>query len=50
MTDSSRPIQAASVQTLMRKDIPAADLVFIDEAHRWFSRVNGMKRLRGPGR
>jgi len=36
MTDSSRPIQIASVQTLMRRDIPPADLVFIDEAHRWY--------------
>ncbi len=36
MTDSSRPIQIASVQTLMRRDIPPADLVFVDEAHRWF--------------
>jgi superfamily II DNA or RNA helicase len=36
MTNSSRPIQIASVQTLMRRTIPSADLVFIDEAHRWF--------------
>jgi DNA repair protein RadD len=36
MTDSSRSIQIASVQTLMRRDIPPAVLVFIDEAHRWF--------------
>jgi DNA repair protein RadD len=36
MTDSSRPTQIASVQTLMRRTIPSADLVFIDEAHRWF--------------
>jgi superfamily II DNA or RNA helicase len=36
MTDSSRPTQIASVQTLMRRNIPPADLVFIDEAHRWF--------------
>jgi DNA repair protein RadD len=36
LTDSSRPIQIASVQTLMRRDIPPADLVFVDEAHRWF--------------
>src|SRR5262245_42413531 len=27
-TDSSRPIQIASVQTLMRRDIPPAELVF----------------------
>jgi DNA repair protein RadD len=36
LTDSSQPIQIASVQTLMPRDIPPADLVFIDEAHRWF--------------
>jgi len=36
LTDSSQPIQIASVQTLMRRDIPPADLVFVDEAHRWF--------------
>src|SRR5262245_13227438 len=36
LTDSSRPIQIASVQTLLRRDIPPADLVFIDEAHRWY--------------
>src|SRR5262245_50273979 len=36
MTDSSRPIQIASVQTLLRRDIPPADLVFVDEAHRWY--------------
>ena len=36
-TNSSRPIQIASIQTLMRREIPRADLVFIDEAHRLFS-------------
>lgn len=37
MTDYSKPVQVASVQTLMRrKNIPDADLVIIDEAHRWF--------------
>jgi DNA repair protein RadD len=35
-TDWSKPIQVASVQTLMRRELPLADLVFIDEAHRWF--------------
>jgi DNA repair protein RadD len=35
-TDWSKPVQIASVQTLMRRDIPRADIVFIDEAHRWF--------------
>jgi DNA repair protein RadD len=36
MTNWSRPVQIASVQTLMRRSIPDADLVIIDEAHRWF--------------
>src|SRR6266851_3933860 len=36
MTNPSRPTQIASVQTLMRRNIPSADLVFIDEAHLWF--------------
>jgi superfamily II DNA or RNA helicase len=36
MTNYSRPIQIASVQTLQRREIPRADLVMIDEAHRWF--------------
>ncbi len=37
MTGRDRPVQIASVQTLMRRDLPAAGgLVFIDEAHRWF--------------
>jgi DNA repair protein RadD len=35
-TNYARPIQIASVQTLQRRKIPAADLVLIDEAHRWF--------------
>lgn len=36
MTNWSRPVQLASVQTLMRRAIPDADLVLVDEAHRWF--------------
>jgi DNA repair protein RadD len=35
-TDWSQPVQIASVQTLMRRQIPPADLVFIDEGHKWF--------------
>jgi DNA repair protein RadD len=31
MTDRDRPVQIASVQTLMRRELPPADLVFIDE-------------------
>jgi superfamily II DNA or RNA helicase len=45
LTNYSRPVQIASVQTLQRRyekgdglsrSIPDADLVLIDEAHRWF--------------
>jgi superfamily II DNA or RNA helicase len=35
-TNYARPIQIASVQTLRQRKIPPADLVLIDEAHRWF--------------
>jgi superfamily II DNA or RNA helicase len=36
LSDFNQPVQVASVQTLMRRKIPAADVVVIDEAHRWF--------------
>jgi superfamily II DNA or RNA helicase len=36
MTDVTQPIQVASVQTLMRRKIPPAAIVIIDEAHCWF--------------
>jgi DNA repair protein RadD len=36
LTNYARPIQVASVQTLQRRFIPSADLVMIDEAHRWY--------------
>ncbi|WP_298981722.1 DEAD/DEAH box helicase [uncultured Roseibium sp.] len=36
LTNSSRPVQVASVQTLQRRSFPDTDLVVIDEAHRWF--------------
>lgn len=36
LTDRSQPVQVASVQTLMRRRIPDANLVVVDEAHRWF--------------
>lgn len=36
LTNYSAQIQVASVQTLMRRRVPHADLVLIDEAHRWF--------------
>lgn len=35
-TDGDQPVQVASVQTLMRRKIPQAGIVLIDEAHRWF--------------
>jgi DNA repair protein RadD len=46
LTNYSRPIQVASVQTLQRRKIPPADLVMIDEAHRWFDAYP--KWLEGP--
>jgi DNA repair protein RadD len=36
LTDPSARVQVASVQTLLRCQIPRADLVMIDECHRWF--------------
>jgi superfamily II DNA or RNA helicase len=37
MTDPSKPVQIASIQTLQRRRLPEADLVIVDEAHRAFS-------------
>jgi DNA repair protein RadD len=42
MTDWSKPIQVASVQTLQRRKMPEADIVIVDEAHRqneWLQHV-----------
>ena len=39
MTAPHRKVQVCSVQTLMRRDIPLADEVFIDEAHLQFDFV-----------
>lgn len=36
LTDPARPVQIASVQTLMRRQIAPHDVVIIDECHRWF--------------
>jgi DNA repair protein RadD len=36
MTDWSQPIQVASVQTLQNTDVPVADVVIRDEAHKIF--------------
>jgi DNA repair protein RadD len=33
-TDPRLPVQVASISTLVRRDTPPADLIFIDEAHR----------------
>lgn len=33
MTDPTRPVQIASVQTLRRRKLPEVDLVIVDEAH-----------------
>jgi len=39
MTDWTKPVQIASVQTLMRrKTMPMADMVLIDEVHRKFDK------------
>lgn len=32
-TDSSKPVQVGTIQTLLRRDLPDFDLVFVDEAH-----------------
>ena len=36
MTDPRQPVQVCSIQTLMRRQLPDADLVIIDEAHQQF--------------
>jgi DNA repair protein RadD len=41
MTDWSKPVQVASVQTLQRRGLPKADVVLIDEAHKWFRFYEG---------
>lgn len=39
LTDSSRPVQVASIQSLMRRSIPPADIVIVDECHLQFDFV-----------
>lgn len=39
MTDWSKPVQIASIQTLMRRPLPKADVVIHDECHRMFDFV-----------
>jgi superfamily II DNA or RNA helicase len=46
LTNWSRPVQIASVQTLMRRQMPPADMVIIDEVHRWYDSYEGW--LAGP--
>ena len=36
LTNYAMPVQVASIQTLANRRIPDADLVIVDEAHRWF--------------
>ena len=36
MTNSARPIQVATPQSLQRREIPDADEILIDEVHKWF--------------
>lgn len=49
-TDHKAPIQVASIQTLMRRDIPEASLVIVDECHvsfkfmdKWFKQLDEKK-------
>src|SRR5271154_1309513 len=44
MTDWSRPVQIASIQTLQRRPLPEADIVIIDECHRWFDFYDGVAK------
>jgi DNA repair protein RadD len=46
MTNWSRPVQIASVQTLMRRQMPPTDIVIVDEVHRWFDAYE--EWLEGP--
>lgn len=36
MTDWGKPVQVASVQTLMKRGLPDCDVILIDECHRFF--------------
>jgi len=46
MTDWGQPVQVASVQTLQKRTLPRADVVLIDECHKWFKFYE--KWLRDP--
>ena len=49
-TDGAQPVQVASIQTLQRRRIPDADMVIIDEAHRWFRFMTGGWQRRSGSR
>ena len=46
-TDGCMPVQVASVQTLQRRDMPSADVVVIDECHRWYDAYGTWMRTPG---
>ena len=51
MTNWNQPIQVASVQTLMKRTVPEADVVMIDEVHKWFTfyeKIVGTGNHRAP--
>jgi DNA repair protein RadD len=39
-TNPNAPVQIASVQTLVRRDIPSADIVIVDECHLQFEKIS----------
>ena len=39
-TNPSAPVQIASAQTLVRRDIPSADIIIFDECHLQFEKIN----------
>lgn len=47
LTDAAQPVQVASLQTLRRRRLPPADIVIIDEAHRWFDFLGTWMNLPG---
>lgn len=36
-TDASQPVQIATIQSLLNRRIPEAQVVLVDEAHKWFA-------------
>jgi DNA repair protein RadD len=39
-TNPNAPVQIASAQTIVRRDIPSADIVVVDECHLQFEKIN----------